>query len=62
MPLTDYQKSTGQAVQVQGADDTALITALAGMNPIVVVDESHHAKSDLSVEMLRNLNPGSCSN
>jgi type III restriction enzyme len=57
VPLTDYQKSTGQAVQVQGADDTALITALAGMNPIVVVDESHHAKSDLSVEMLRNLNP-----
>ena len=27
------------------------------MNPIVVVDESHNAESDLSVEMLNNLNP-----
>lgn len=57
MLLTDYQRSTGQAVDVAGADSTALISALAGTNPIVVVDESHHAKSDLSQEMLRNLNP-----
>ena len=57
MQLTDYQRSTGQAHDVEGADDTALISALAGTNPIVVVDESHHAKSSLSVEMLRNLNP-----
>jgi type III restriction enzyme len=57
VPLTDYQKANGQAVQVEGADGTALITALAGMNPIVVVDESHHAKSDLSLGMLRNINP-----
>lgn len=55
--LTNYQKSQGDAVEVDGADDTALITALAGMHPIVVVDESHHAKSNLSIEMLRNLNP-----
>lgn len=55
--LTDYQKAQGDAVEVDGADDTALITALAGMHPIVVVDESHHAKSNLSIEMLRNLNP-----
>lgn len=55
--LTDYQKAQGDAVEVEGADDTALITALAGMRPIVVVDESHHAKSNLSIEMLRNLNP-----
>ena len=57
MQLTEYQRSTGQAHDVEGADDTALISALAGTNPIVVVDESHHAKSKLSVEMLRNLNP-----
>lgn len=55
--LTNYQKAQGEAVEVAGADDTALITALAGMHPIVVVDESHHAKSSLSLEMLRNLNP-----
>ena len=55
--LTNYQKAQGEAVEVAGADDTALITALAGMHPIVVVDESHHAKSSLSLEMLRSLNP-----
>lgn len=55
--LTAYQKSSGQAVEVDGADDTALISALAGTNPIVVVDESHHAGSDLSLDMIRNLNP-----
>lgn len=55
--LTAYQRDAGTAVDVEGADDTALITALAGTNPIVVVDESHHARSRLSLGMLRNLNP-----
>ena len=55
--LTAYQRDAGTAVDVEGADDTALISALAGTNPIVIVDESHHAKSKLSLDMLRNLNP-----
>ena len=55
--LTAHQRDAGTAVDVEGADDTALITALAGTNPIVVVDESHHARSKLSLDMLRNLNP-----
>lgn len=55
--LTEYQRRTGQSCDIEGADDTALISALAGTNPVVVVDESHHAKSSLSLEMLRNLNP-----
>ena len=55
--LTSYQRAAGTSVSVEGADDTALITALAGTNPIVIVDESHHARSDLSLEMLKNLNP-----
>ncbi len=55
--LTAYQRDAGTAVDVEGADDTALITALAGTNPIVIVDESHHARSRLSLDMLRNLNP-----
>lgn len=37
--------------------DTALIQVLRHLSPIVVVDESHNAGSDLSVEMLNNLNP-----
>ena len=37
--------------------DTALIQVLRHLEPIVVVDESHNAGSDLSTEMLNNLNP-----
>ena len=55
--LTEMQRAAGTAFDVNGADDTALISALAGSHPIVVVDESHHAGSNLSLEMLRNLNP-----
>lgn len=40
-----------------GTDETALINVIRSLNPIVVVDESHNAESDLSVEMLNNLNP-----
>ena len=37
--------------------DTALIQVLRQLSPVVVVDESHNASSDLSVEMLERLNP-----
>lgn len=37
--------------------DTALIQVLRQLSPITVVDESHNAGSDLSIEMLNNLNP-----
>ena len=37
--------------------ETALMNVIRQMNPVVVVDESHNAKSDLSLAMLRNLNP-----
>lgn len=36
--------------------DTALIQALRHLSPVTIVDESHNAGSDLSVEMLNNLN------
>lgn len=38
-------------------DETALIQVLNQLSPVVIVDESHNAQSDLSVEMLNNLNP-----
>ncbi|MCB0809420.1 MAG: DEAD/DEAH box helicase family protein [Flavobacteriales bacterium] len=40
-----------------GTDDTALINVIRHLNPVVVVDESHNAESDLSVDMLQDLNP-----
>ncbi|WP_425422898.1 DEAD/DEAH box helicase [Phaeodactylibacter xiamenensis] len=37
--------------------DSALLNVLRYLNPVLVVDESHNAESDLSVDMLRDLNP-----
>ncbi|MFE9079835.1 DEAD/DEAH box helicase [Bacillus mobilis] len=42
---------------VEGVDDTALIQVINQLAPVVIVDESHNATTDLSVEMLVNLNP-----
>lgn len=44
-------------VLLENTDETALIQIIRSLNPIVIVDESHHAVSDLSVEMLNNFNP-----
>jgi type III restriction enzyme len=38
-------------------DASALINVIRRLRPVVVVDESHNAESDLSVEMMKNLNP-----
>lgn len=38
-------------------DETALIQVIRALNPVMVVDESHHASSELSIEMLKNFNP-----
>ncbi|MEA5014244.1 MAG: DEAD/DEAH box helicase family protein [Candidatus Limiplasma sp.] len=48
---------TSRETLVEAVDDTALIQVLNQMSPVVIVDESHNAQSDLSIEMLRNLNP-----
>ncbi|MBQ6960993.1 MAG: DEAD/DEAH box helicase family protein [Clostridia bacterium] len=42
---------------VPEVDESALIQVLNQLSPVVIVDESHNAQSDLSVEMLKNLNP-----
>jgi type III restriction enzyme len=44
-------------ILLEGADDTALIQAIRYLNPVVIVDESHHAKTTLSEDMLKNFNP-----
>lgn len=38
-------------------DETALINVLRGLNPMVVIDESHNAATPLSLEMIGSLNP-----
>lgn len=45
------------SILLADTDETALIQVLRYLNPVVIVDESHHASSTLSVEMLENFNP-----
>ena len=42
---------------IESADETALFQVINHLNPLVIVDESHHARSNLSLEMLENFNP-----
>ena len=53
--FADYFKDDD--VLLADTDETALIQALRHLEPVTIVDESHNASSDLSVEMLGNLNP-----
>lgn len=48
---------TNRDTLIDDVDDTALMQVLNQFSPVVIVDESHNAQSDLSVEMLNNLNP-----
>ena len=42
---------------IEKADETALFQIINQLNPLVIVDESHHARSELSLEMLENFIP-----
>lgn len=48
---------TDKSALLPDTDETALIQVVRSLNPVVVVDESHHATSALSIEMLENFNP-----
>jgi len=55
--LESFRDLIDKDLVLDGTDETALINVIRSLNPIVIVDESHNAESDLSVEMLKNLNP-----
>lgn len=42
---------------IANCDETALAQVLNWLSPLVIVDESHHATSTLSIDVLKNLNP-----
>lgn len=44
-------------VLLDDVDETALIQIIRRLNPVIIVDESHHATSKLSIEMLKKFNP-----
>ena len=53
--FADYYNDKG--VFLADTPDTALIQVVRQLKPVVIVDESHNAQSDLSIEMLDRLNP-----
>lgn len=56
--LTAFNGFKGDAdTLLEDVDDTALIQVIRQLNPVAIVDESHHATSKLSIEMLENFNP-----
>ncbi|MDR3164798.1 MAG: DEAD/DEAH box helicase family protein [Synergistaceae bacterium] len=46
-----------EKILLEKTDDTALIQAIRYLNPVLIVDESHHAATTLSEDMLKNFNP-----
>ncbi len=38
-------------------EDISLMRVIQALNPVLIVDESHNAESDLSIDMIKNLNP-----
>ena len=56
--LVPFSKALGKPeFPIEKADETALFQIINQLSPLVIVDESHHARSELSLEMLRNFNP-----
>lgn len=56
--LASFASAFGTPDQpIENADETALFQVINQLNPVVIVDESHHATSTLSQEMLVNFNP-----
>jgi type III restriction enzyme len=55
--LLSFQSIINEEDLLPDTPDSSLIQTLRALHPVVIVDESHNAKSDLSVEMLSNLNP-----
>ena len=51
------KQMTDKSILLPDTDETALIQVVRSLNPVVIVDESHHASSPLSIEMLQSFNP-----
>lgn len=55
LPFVRFKQDSASVLE--DTDETALIQVIRKLNPVVIVDESHHATSRLSKEMLQNFNP-----
>ena len=55
LPFVRFKQDSSNLLE--DTDETALIQVIRKLNPVVIVDESHHATSKLSKDMLQNFNP-----
>ncbi|EEI71664.1 DEAD/DEAH box helicase [Lentilactobacillus hilgardii] len=55
--LLSFKSSLTNQNVLDDADELSLIQVIRSLDPIVIVDESHHATSKLSIDMLKNINP-----
>ncbi|MBL8509150.1 MAG: DEAD/DEAH box helicase family protein, partial [Chitinimonas sp.] len=55
--LASFSSNVAESESDADIDPESLVAAVASLNPVVVVDESHNATSELSREMLTLLNP-----
>lgn len=54
--LVDFNSSLDDKENLEDVEKLSVINVIRNFKPIVIVDESHNAKSNLSFEMLENLN------
>ena len=54
--LLDFDSFLDDRENLEDVEKLSVINVIRNFKPIVIVDESHNAKSDLSIEMLENLN------
>lgn len=56
--LGDFESALGAPDRpIEGADLLSLFQVVNQMMPLVIVDESHHARTPLSIDMLKAFNP-----
>ena len=55
--LSSFSADVAEMEVVSDIDSESLVAAVASLKPVIIVDESHNATSDLSREMLECLNP-----
>ena len=53
----NFSAQINEEDRLEEAAENSLINTIRSYKPIVIVDESHHATTNLSVEMLQNFNP-----
>lgn len=55
--LSAYATAFGNGDKIEGADETSLIQAIAHLNPVVIIDESHNFEAKLRIELFEQINP-----